>query len=107
MPAGENTKYSQKTLHRVFGCSALVLLISTIWMFAADHYREWKGYQRENRRIETTLTEWRRDAQMSREVTARIGELHEIGALALYLCSPASSFVTGSLFSIDGGWIAE
>lgn len=37
----------------------------------------------------------------------RIGELHEIGALALYLCSPASSFVTGSLFSIDGGWIAQ
>ena len=36
----------------------------------------------------------------------RIGGLHEIGALALYLCSPASSFVTGSLFSIDGGWIA-
>ncbi len=37
----------------------------------------------------------------------RVGELHEIGALALYLCSPASSFVTGSLFSIDGGWIAQ
>ncbi len=36
----------------------------------------------------------------------RIGRLDEIGALALYLCSPASSFVTGSLFSIDGGWIA-
>lgn len=37
----------------------------------------------------------------------RIGGLHEIGGLALYLCSPASSFVTGSLFSIDGGWLAQ
>lgn len=36
----------------------------------------------------------------------RWGELHEIGALALYLASPASSFVTGGMFSIDGGWIA-
>lgn len=37
----------------------------------------------------------------------RIGGLHEIGGMALYLCSPASSFVTGSLFSIDGGWTAR
>lgn len=35
----------------------------------------------------------------------RIGGLHEFGGLALYLCSPASSFVTGALFSIDGGWL--
>lgn len=34
----------------------------------------------------------------------RWGELHEIGGLALYLASPASSFVTGTGFSIDGGW---
>ena len=37
----------------------------------------------------------------------RWGELHEIGALALYLSSPASSFVTGAGFSIDGGWVAQ
>lgn len=34
----------------------------------------------------------------------RWGELHEIGGLALYLASPASSYVTGAGFSIDGGW---
>ena len=44
--------------------------------------------------------------------TARIpmgrwGELHEIGALALYLASPASSYVTGAAFAIDGGWTAQ
>jgi gluconate 5-dehydrogenase len=37
----------------------------------------------------------------------RWGELHEIGGLALYLASPASSYVTGAAFSIDGGWSAQ
>ena len=36
----------------------------------------------------------------------RIGELHEFGGLALYLCSPASSFVTGTMITIDGGWVS-
>ena len=34
----------------------------------------------------------------------RWGELHEIGGLALYLASPASSYVNGAGFPIDGGW---
>jgi NAD(P)-dependent dehydrogenase (short-subunit alcohol dehydrogenase family) len=37
----------------------------------------------------------------------RWGELHEIGGIALYLSGPASSFVTGSAFAIDGGWVAQ
>ncbi|MFD2099088.1 SDR family NAD(P)-dependent oxidoreductase [Flagellimonas iocasae] len=37
----------------------------------------------------------------------RWAEPHEIGPLALYLASPASGFVTGAGFSIDGGWIAQ
>src|SRR6185503_12324805 len=36
----------------------------------------------------------------------RWGELHEIGGIALYLASPASSFMTGSCISVDGGWVA-
>jgi NAD(P)-dependent dehydrogenase (short-subunit alcohol dehydrogenase family) len=37
----------------------------------------------------------------------RWGELHEISGVALYLASPASSYTTGSCFSIDGGWVAQ
>jgi gluconate 5-dehydrogenase len=36
----------------------------------------------------------------------RWGELHEIGGLALYLASPASSYTTGGCFSVDGGWVS-
>jgi gluconate 5-dehydrogenase len=46
-------------------------------------------------------------AFISRIPMGRWGELHEIGALALYLASPASSYVTGAAFSIDGGWVAQ
>ena len=36
----------------------------------------------------------------------RWGELHEIGGIALYLASAASSFTTGSCISVDGGWVS-
>jgi 2-keto-3-deoxy-L-fuconate dehydrogenase len=35
----------------------------------------------------------------------RMGEPDEIGSLALYLCSDEASFITGSSFSIDGGFV--
>ncbi|WP_245576498.1 SDR family NAD(P)-dependent oxidoreductase [Flexithrix dorotheae] len=37
----------------------------------------------------------------------RWGELHEIGGIALFLASPASAFVTGAGYAIDGGWLAQ
>ena len=37
----------------------------------------------------------------------RWGELEEIGSLALFLASDASSFVTGAGILIDGGWTAR
>jgi len=45
-------------------------------------------------------------AFVSKVPMGRWGDLHEIGGIALYLASPASSFMTGSCISVDGGWVA-
>ena len=44
---------------------------------------------------------------ISKVPIGRWAELHEIGGIALYLASPASSFTTGSCISVDGGWVAQ
>lgn len=46
-------------------------------------------------------------AFIARVPMGRWAEPHEIGGIALYLSSPASGFVTGSGFSIDGGWVTQ
>ena len=78
MPATEKTWYDQKLLHVVFGCTGLLMLISTIWMFAADHQREWKGYQRKMRGIDQKLTAWRLVAETSGHQQQLVDELDQI-----------------------------
>jgi cytochrome c2 len=75
MPASEKTWRDQKTLHVLFGCTGLLLLISTIWMIAADHTREWKRYQRKMRNIDVRLTEWRMRSEQTEENSQRRQEL--------------------------------
>jgi NAD(P)-dependent dehydrogenase (short-subunit alcohol dehydrogenase family) len=36
---------------------------------------------------------------------ARMGNVEEIAPMALYLASDASSYTTGTMFSIDGGTV--
>jgi NAD(P)-dependent dehydrogenase (short-subunit alcohol dehydrogenase family) len=35
------------------------------------------------------------------------GQPKDVGSLAVFLCSDAASFVTGTDFLIDGGWTAQ
>jgi NAD(P)-dependent dehydrogenase (short-subunit alcohol dehydrogenase family) len=37
----------------------------------------------------------------------RWGKVEDIGSLALFLCSDAGSFITGTDILIDGGWCAR
>jgi NAD(P)-dependent dehydrogenase (short-subunit alcohol dehydrogenase family) len=52
------------------------------------------------------------DPKKNREFMARIpvgrwGRPEEIGSLAVYLCSDAAGFITGTDIVIDGGWLAQ
>ena len=75
MPATEQTKYNLKSMHVIFGLSALIMLFSTLWMFAANQDREWKGYQRTFRSAEERLTKWQIQDQQSRDIKQRQMEL--------------------------------
>lgn len=44
---------------------------------------------------------------MSRTPLGRWGKMEEIGELAVYLCSEAADFITGTDILVDGGWTAQ
>ena len=75
MPATEQTWWNLKTLHVVFGVTAVLLLAATVAMLAADHNRPWKKYQREFRALETWSAAARVDEQDSRGYEERSAEL--------------------------------
>ncbi len=49
------------------------------------------------------LSDELRGAMESRTPMRRLGEVEDIALAALYLASPASSWVTGKIFEVDGG----
>jgi 2-deoxy-D-gluconate 3-dehydrogenase len=54
----------------------------------------------------------RADAVRSHQILERIpagrwGEPADLAGAAVYLCSPASDYVTGHLLVVDGGWLAR
>ena len=48
-----------------------------------------------------------RDTMLERTLLQRNGTPEDVSAAALYLCSDASSWVTGKLLEVDGGWCFE
>lgn len=46
------------------------------------------------------------DAMRDRHMLDRFADPEEVVGAAVYLASPASSFVTGSVLTVDGGWTA-
>ena len=46
-------------------------------------------------------------AFLSKVPAGHWGEPSDLGSLALFLCSPAANFITGSDIAIDGGWLAQ
>ena len=79
---------------------------------------EWSGYNIQVNAIapgyfETDMTEPlqrdrdRNEALMSRIPTGRFGKPDELKGLVVYLASDASSYVSGSVYPVDGGWLAR
>ncbi|SEN82564.1 2-deoxy-D-gluconate 3-dehydrogenase [Loktanella fryxellensis] len=63
--------------------------------------------------IETNNTEaLRADPDRNAAILARIpagrwGEASDIAGAAVYLCTPAASYVHGAILNVDGGWLAR
>ena len=47
-----------------------------------------------------------RDVMLKAQPTRQFVTIEQVASLALYLCSDAAASITGSIQSIDGGWIA-
>ena len=75
MPATEQTWRDTKKMHVIFGIASVVMLLTTVWMLAADHAREWKHYQRTFRDVETASISNRIAQQENRQYERELADL--------------------------------
>jgi cytochrome c551/c552 len=81
MPATEKTWRDQMLMHVIFGVSALVMLVGTIWMLAKDHAREWRATELADRNKE----KWTAAAMLEQETglsQSKLDDLNEKHAAA-------------------------
>ena len=55
--------------------------------------------------LQTVLTPEIKDAMLKATPMARLGRVEDIAACALYLASPAASYVTGEIVGVNGGLV--
>jgi 3-hydroxybutyrate dehydrogenase len=48
-----------------------------------------------------------RDVLLAAQPNKRFATVEEIGALAVFLSSPAAQSITGTALPVDGGWTAH
>src|SRR5262245_57290271 len=75
MPATESTWRGMKLMHAVFGVASVAMLVTTVWMLADDHNRQWKNYQRQFRDVETWTNKARVDEQETSDYKLTEAEL--------------------------------
>lgn len=80
MPATEETYRKQPTLHVVFALSSVAMLLSIVWMIAADHYRPWKQVQREFQRVEGAKLEKAKEDKLTEQKQKYQAQLDELDA---------------------------
>ena len=60
----------------------------------------------ETEALSTVLSDEIRDEMIRLTPMARLGQVEDIAACALYLASPAASYVTGEIYGVNGGLVA-
>jgi 3-hydroxybutyrate dehydrogenase len=54
-----------------------------------------------------TEEEVKKNVLLAAQPTKEFVTIEQVASLALYLCSDAASAMTGTTYSIDGGWTAQ
>ncbi len=62
-----------RLMHVTFGVASVMMLLTTVWMLAADHNRQWKNYQRQFRDVET----WTNAARIDQQETSDYDDTHK------------------------------